>query len=77
MLVGISLLLREFGPHKITLISTCAVTIVTLNVVVECSTLLLRIRKVPGLNVGPETGYPEFFMVFSVTPGKYRNGTLN
>jgi hypothetical protein len=26
--------------------------------------LLLRIREVPGLNIDPETGYPEFLVVF-------------
>jgi hypothetical protein len=41
-------------------------------VVVEWLTLLLRIRKVPGLNLGSETGYPDLgFSWFSpVPPGK-------
>jgi hypothetical protein len=30
----------------------------TPNVVVEWFTRLLRIREVPGLNLGPETDYP-------------------
>jgi hypothetical protein len=29
------------------------------NVVVEWLTLLLRIREVPGTNLGSETGYPD------------------
>jgi hypothetical protein len=29
------------------------------NVVVEWLTLLLRIRKLSGSNLGPETGYPD------------------
>jgi hypothetical protein len=37
-----------------------------LNVVVEWLTLLLRILRVLGSNLGTETGYPElrFFIVF-------------
>jgi hypothetical protein len=30
------------------------------NVVLERLALLLRIREVPGLNFGPETGYPDW-----------------
>jgi hypothetical protein len=33
--------------------------ILSANVVVERLTLLLRFRKVPGSNLGPETGYPD------------------
>jgi hypothetical protein len=29
------------------------------NVVVECGTLLPRIREIPGSSLGPETGYPD------------------
>jgi hypothetical protein len=29
------------------------------NVVAEWSTLLLRIREIPGSNLGPQTGYPK------------------
>jgi hypothetical protein len=29
------------------------------NVVVEWLTFLLRIREVPGSNLGPELGYPD------------------
>jgi hypothetical protein len=29
------------------------------NAVVEWLTLVLYARKVPGLNLGPETGYPD------------------
>jgi len=31
----------------------------TPNVVIEWLTILLRIREVPGSNLGPETGYPD------------------
>jgi hypothetical protein len=34
------------------------------NVVVEWLPLLLYIREFPGSNLGPETGYSEFFVVF-------------
>jgi hypothetical protein len=34
---------------------------ITPNVVVEWLTILLRIREVPGSNLGPGTGYPEAF----------------
>jgi hypothetical protein len=37
----------------------CRLTDVSLNVVDKFSTLLLRIREVPCLNLGPETGYPD------------------
>jgi hypothetical protein len=30
-----------------------------LNVVIEWLAFLLRIREVPGSNLGPETGYPD------------------
>jgi hypothetical protein len=40
------------------------------NVVVECLTLLLRIRVFTGSNLDPETGYLEFFAVSSVSPGE-------
>jgi hypothetical protein len=45
------------------------------NVVVEWLSLL-RIRKVQGPNIGPETGYPEGFRDFLVPPGKCRDSTL-
>jgi hypothetical protein len=45
--------------------------------VLEWLTLLLRIREVPGLNIDPETGYPECFRLFySVPPGDCRDSTL-
>jgi hypothetical protein len=31
------------------------------NAVVDWLTLLFRIREAVGSNLGPETGYPEFF----------------
>jgi hypothetical protein len=34
--------------------------------VVEWLTYLLPIREVPGSNLGPETGYPEVFVVFLI-----------
>jgi hypothetical protein len=49
-----------------------------LNVVVKWLTLLLHIQKVPGSNLGLETGNPvwDFFTFFSVLPGKCRGSTL-
>jgi hypothetical protein len=40
--------------------------------------LLLRIREVPGSNLGPEAVYPEcvFSWFSSVPPGKFRDNTL-
>jgi hypothetical protein len=35
-------------------------TISKKNIVVECLTLLLRIREVLSSNLGPETGYPDW-----------------
>jgi hypothetical protein len=48
------------------------------NVLVECLTLLLRIREVPGSNLSPETGCPEcwFSWFVSVPAGECRNSTL-
>jgi hypothetical protein len=46
------------------------------TVMVEWLTHLLCIREVPGLNIGPETGYPEVF-VFSSVPRKCRDSALN
>jgi hypothetical protein len=45
------------------------------NVVVKWLTFLLRIRKVPGLNLGPETSYSDwgFFVVSSVSPADWYN----
>jgi hypothetical protein len=41
------------------------------NVVVEWLTLLLRIREVPGSNLGPDTGYPDrVFVIFLSLEGK-------
>jgi hypothetical protein len=49
--------------------SLCRLTDVSLNVVDEFSTLLLRIRDVPCLNLGPETGYPDGgFLVIFLSP---------
>jgi hypothetical protein len=50
----------------------------TPNVVVEWFTRLLRIREVPGLNLGPETDYPvwSFSLFSSVPPGECRSSTL-
>jgi hypothetical protein len=46
-----------------------------LNVVVEWLTLLHRIRVVPGSNIRPEIGYPDWSSswFFSVTPGNCRD----
>jgi hypothetical protein len=51
----------------------------TLNVVVQWLTHLVRIREVPGSNLGPETGYNDLsFSWFSVVvPGKFLCNTLN
>jgi hypothetical protein len=38
------------------------------NVMVEWLALLLRIREVPGSNLGPETGYPDRFFVVFLSP---------
>jgi hypothetical protein len=43
------------------------------NFAVEWLTFLLRIREVPGSNLGPETGYPWFF---TVPPGNFRYSAL-
>jgi hypothetical protein len=48
-----------------------------LNVVVGWLALLLRIREVPGLNLGPKTGFSELFVFSSVPPVKYRDGIVN
>jgi hypothetical protein len=40
----------------------------TRNVVVESLTLLLRILEILASNLGPETGYPEFFSWFYSVP---------
>jgi hypothetical protein len=34
------------------------------KVLAEWLTLLLRIREIPGSNIGPEIGYPDVFVVF-------------
>jgi hypothetical protein len=49
------------------------------DVMVEWLALLLRIREVPGSNLGPETDYPDwgFSWFSSVFPGKCRDSTLN
>jgi hypothetical protein len=50
----------------------------TSKVVVESLTLLIRIRNVPGSNLGPETGYTNcgFSWISSVPPVKYKDSTL-
>jgi hypothetical protein len=50
-----------------------------LNVVVERLALLFRIQKVPGLNLGPETGHPDWCSswISSAPPDKYRDEILN
>jgi hypothetical protein len=47
------------------------------NVVVEWVTPLLRIRNIPGSNLGPETGYLDcgISWFLSVPPGKHRECT--
>jgi hypothetical protein len=49
------------------------------NVVVGWLTLLVRVREVPILNLGPVTYYPylDFSWIFSVSPNIYRNRALN
>jgi hypothetical protein len=49
------------------------------NVVVEWWTLPLLIPEVPGLNFGPETGYPywAFSWLSSVPPDKCLDSALN
>jgi hypothetical protein len=37
------------------------------NVVVEWLAFLLRIREIPGSNLGPETGCPDWFVVLLST----------
>jgi hypothetical protein len=48
------------------------------NVVVEWFTLLLRVQEVPGSNLDPETGYPDwgFSWFSSVHAGECRGSTL-
>jgi hypothetical protein len=50
-----------------------------LNVVVDRLTLLLRIREVPGSNLGPETGYPESGRSWfsSIPPDECRGNSKN
>jgi hypothetical protein len=54
------------------------VLIILPNDVIEWLTLL-RIREVPGSNLGPATGYDNsgFSWFFSVPPGEYQKNTLN
>jgi hypothetical protein len=49
------------------------------NVLVRWLTFLLRTREVPGSNLGPETGYPDWGISWlsSVPPGKCRNSPVN
>jgi hypothetical protein len=49
--------------------------VITPKVLVQWLTLLLRIRKVPGSNLGPETGYHYlgFSWFYSVLPGEWRD----
>jgi hypothetical protein len=48
----------------ITFVFIFMILTITPNVMVEWLTFLLRIREVLGSNLGPETGYPERFVVF-------------
>jgi hypothetical protein len=51
---------RDCGPEDYSLIFTVVKTSnLVSNVVVKWLTLVLRIRDVPGSNLGPETGYPD------------------
>jgi hypothetical protein len=53
-------------------------SIISPNVTAKWLPLLLPIRKVPGLNLSPESGYPDSFSFYStVPPGKYLGSTLN
>lgn len=44
---------------------------------VKCVVLLLRIREVPALNLGVETGYSELLVVSPSLPGKRELGHHN
>jgi hypothetical protein len=44
------------------------------NVAAEMLALLLRIPVVPGTNLGPETGYPDRFFVYFLSPSKLMLG---
>jgi hypothetical protein len=47
------------------------------NVVVECLTSLIRIREIPGSDLGLETRYTDlrFFLVFLTPPDRYRDSS--
>jgi hypothetical protein len=68
------------GPsNNLLMINFTTLDLIGPNVVVEWLVLLLCIREVPGSNLGPETGYPDwdFSWFFSVPPEKFRDSTLN
>jgi hypothetical protein len=44
------------------------------NVTGELLTHLLRVREVPGSNLGPENGYPYWFFVLFLSPSRKMTG---
>jgi hypothetical protein len=53
------LTLSPAPPHTVVCINQEQITVIPPNVVVVWLALLLRIRVVPGSNLGPETGYTD------------------
>jgi hypothetical protein len=70
--------LVEYSSTIIALMMETVSTCETPNVVVEWPTILLRVREVPGSNLGPETGYPDlwFSWVSPVPPRKWLKSGL-
>jgi hypothetical protein len=50
---------RENLKSYLRFIVACPSVFVCVHVVIEWLALLLRIREVPGSNLGPESGYPD------------------
>jgi hypothetical protein len=46
------------------------------NVDADRLALMTRSQEVPGSNIDPVSVFRRHFLLFSVTPGKYRNCTL-
>jgi hypothetical protein len=65
--------------HRITMVRQRWYRSLPPNVVVGWLTLLLRNQEVPGSNLGPKTGCPDwgFLWFFSVPPRDFRNIILN
>jgi hypothetical protein len=50
------------SPHTLHLSPRSYISVMDYGIQsVECLTLMLRIREVPGSNIGPDTSYPEGF----------------